>query len=177
MSSLWPTNLLDSASLIDAGNSTENAITEADSFARGFDEGLRTAAAHVEQDRAALAGLIASVETLNPPDAAPLATMLVVTVRRLVGEIVGNCTVDGELLGNRCSAICAYLANELDPVLFVNPQDAKLLPDDRRYRVEHEDTLPRGTVRATSAGGWVEDGIRPALARLDALLVSMGVEH
>ena len=147
-----------------------------DAFARGFDEGQRVLLEAVQQERDALAELAGALEVLQPEPTAALAAMLADTVDRLVRQIVGEVTLDEEMLIARCEAAAALIGDEVKPSsLRLNPLDAErlgaaILP----VTMIADESVAPGMLLLETAQGWIEDGPAVRLERLRAALDSMG---
>lgn len=147
-----------------------------DEFVNGFEEGRRTVEAETASERAALLQLASALEALETPAPALLAAMMVTAVERLVIDIAGKVALDREILASRAEMIAQHIANEVEPVLVLHPEDATMIEAERLMLAIHEDaTVARGTVRGRFRGGVMEDGVGPALTRLRAELDRMGL--
>lgn len=144
-----------------------------DEFARGLAEGRRTAEAELVGEREALLQLATSLENLEPPSGAVLASLIVASVERLVTDIAGNAQVDAALLQERADALAVIIAGETEIVFAVHPDDLSLL--DRAVPVVADSALDRGTVQARTAMSVHEDGALPALHRLRAEMGRLGL--
>ncbi len=144
-----------------------------DDFARGVAEGRRTVEAELAGEREALLQLAASLEMLQPPSSAVIASLMVVAVERLVSDIAGQAPVDAVLLRERADMLAATIAGEGQMTLTVHPDDVALF--DTVVPVAGDPTLGRGTVQARLGASVYEDGVAPALERLRAEIVRMGL--
>lgn len=144
----------------------------AEAFAQGFDEGVRTARAELESDRAAHLRLALALEQLQPQSSGALSALLSTAVLRLVRQIAGEVAVDAELLEKRCLAIAECIEAEVgQPALYMHPDDIALMRErDLPVRLAPDEEMLRGSVRLETADGWVEDGPEIRLSRLQALL-------
>jgi flagellar assembly protein FliH len=148
----------------------------ADDFARGLAEGRRTVEAELASEREALAQLVASLEILTPPSPEAFVSMMLVTVERLVRDVVGSAPIDTALLNERATALATFVAGEAAPVLALHPDDVALLDDAQlSVRLVADPALARGTVEARSAAMLAEDGVGPALTRLQRELLRLGM--
>lgn len=153
---------------------TERIATHGDDgFARGLAEGRRTVEAELAGEREALLQLATSLENLEPPSGALIANLIVVSIERLVTNIVGNAPIDATLLRERADALAALIVGEDEMILAVHPDDVPLL--DGALPVVADAALDRGTVQARSATGVYEDGATPALDRLRAEMSRLGL--
>lgn len=152
-------------------------VTEpaADDYARGLAAGRATVEAELAGEREALAQLVASLESLAPPSTEVLVSLMLATVERLVRDVVGAAPIDAVLLNERAGALAAFVANEVEPVLALNPDDVALLDNSHlTVRLVADPALARGTVEARSAAMSVEDGVGPAIARLHREFARLG---
>ena len=148
----------------------------ADAFARGFDEGRRSAELELAADRDALIKLAEKLEVLQPEPTNALALLLAETVDRLVRQIVGSVAVDGALLTARAEAAAALIGNEIAPArLRLNPEDLPLV-DGARIPVAlvADADVERGGLVLETGEGWIEDGPSVRLDRLRAELDRLG---
>jgi flagellar assembly protein FliH len=156
-----------------AFSSEEQALVQEDqAYARGIEDGRRTAEIDFAEERDAIRRLTGALPNLRPESTLPLAMLLAETVDRLVREIVGEVEIDGLRLLSRAKAAAALIGEATQPArLRVNPQDAALLADAQlEVAIEADPHLPRGAVLLETAEGWVEDGPAVRLERLRAEL-------
>ena len=146
---------------------------DVDDFARGVDEGRRAAEAEFAVEREALLQLAASLEMLQPPSSAVIASLMVAAVERLVADIAGQVPVDAVLLRERADTLAGMIAREGEITLAVHPDDVALL--DTATAVVGDPALGRGTVQARLGSSVYEDGVAPALDRLRAEIVRLGL--
>lgn len=156
----WPTERLPGASV-------------EDDYARGVAESRRTIEAELASEREALLQLAGSLEALQPPSVALIASLIVTSVERLVLEIAGKAPIDGGLLRERAEALAAIVADQGDVVLALHPDDAPLL--DPIMPTIGDPALPRGTVEARTRTMVYEDGVRPALERMHVEMARLGL--
>jgi flagellar assembly protein FliH len=150
-----------------------SARADVDDFARGVAEGRRAVEAEVAVERAALLRLAASLEMLQPPSSAVIASLMVAAVERLVADIAGQVPVDAVLLRERADTLAGMIAGEGEVTLAVHPDDVALL--DTVASVVGDPALGRGTVQARLGASIYEDGVAPALDRLRAEIVRLGL--
>lgn len=147
-----------------------------DAFAEGFEQGRQSVEDLLAEERAAIAGIVESLQVLQPEPTNALALLLAETVDRLVRQIVGSVEIDGALLTARAEAAAALIGAETEPArLRVNPKDVQLL-DGTRIPVEivADPALVRGSLVLETGAGWIEDGPAVRLDRLRAELDRMG---
>ena len=146
----------------------EETDAEADAFARGYEEGHRTAEAELAAERDAIARLAESLATLRPEPTNALALLLAETVDRLVREIIGSVDIDATLLLERAKAAAALIGESVEPSeLRVHPRDAELLKEVQLdVTVVADPSLARGSIVLRTGHGWVEDGPEVRLERL-----------
>jgi flagellar assembly protein FliH len=151
----------------------EAAAREA--FLQGFREGERIAREAAEDNNQARLALAESIQHIALAGEGALAAMLSQAVVRLVGQIMGEVTVDEALLKARCAAVAACMdGEESRAVLEVNPQDMAVLEEEAfGVALAANPALARGSVRLATSDGWIEDGPDVRLARLKALLDDM----
>ena len=148
----------------------------ADAFARGWEEGRRTAELELAGEKEAVARLAESLETLRPEPGNALALVLAEAVDRLVRQIVGAGAIDAAQLVARAEAAAALIADELAPArLRLNPEDVPLLEAARiPVALVADASLARGSLIIECGEGWIEDGPAIRLERLRAELDRMG---
>ena len=147
----------------------------ADAFAQGLDEGVRVATESFAADEEAKARLAEALAQIAPAANGALSTLLSAAVLRLVTQIVGEVSVDAELLAKRVGAVAAFIEEgQGRQRLHVNPDDMVLL-QGREFGLEltPDASIGRGSVRLDTADGWIEDGPDVQLSRLKALLDTM----
>jgi len=150
----------------------EEASREA--FLQGFREGERVARESADADNEARILLANAVQHIAQSGEGTLAAMLSQAVIRLVGQIMGDVSLDEAVLKDRCAAVAACIDSDEAHVLEVSPDDLHLLEEEATgVTLAANPDLPRGTVRLATADGWVEDGPDVRLARLKALLDDM----
>lgn len=164
-----------------AGNPTEgwdplDAAAEPNAFldpvevarAEGYEDGVAAATLaareEAERDRALMAALAAELKAGGAIDRAALADALRRTVLALVGKLVGDSGVSGDLLAARVAAAADLLADAHESAMLrVHPDDVALLQGllpDTIFPVGDE-AIARGSFVLEAASTIVEDG--PAL--------------
>ena len=153
----------------------EEADAESEAFARGYEEGHRTAEAELAAEREAIARLAESLNTLRPEPTNALALLLAETVDRLVREIIGSVDINATLLLERTKAAAALIGENVEPSeLRMHPRDAELLKEAQLdVTVVADPSLARGTIVLQTGHGWIEDGPDVRLERLRAELDRM----
>jgi flagellar assembly protein FliH len=149
----------------------------ADGFAQGLAEGRAAAELELADERIALGRLAHALETFRPEPPAALARLLAETVKRLVGDIVGQVEIDAALLAERAGAVAALLAEDGAPGrIRLNPADLARL-EEHAVPVElvPDPAVAPGTVLGEGASGWIEDGPKMRLDRLRIALDRMAV--
>jgi hypothetical protein len=74
--------------------------------------------------------------------------------------------------------LAAFVAGEAEPVLALNPDDLALLADQQlAVGLVADPALARGTVEARTASMVAEDGVGPALARLQREFARLGASR
>lgn len=148
----------------------------AQAFAEGLTEGRRTVEAEVAAERDAVARLAEALENLRPEPPRELGLLLAETVKRLVGQIVGEVAIDGDALLERAHAAAEAVADETGPVrMRLHPDDHERL---RGARIDVEmlsdSHLSPGTILLETGDGWIEDGPQVRLEKLRAALDRLG---
>ncbi|MEO8722394.1 MAG: flagellar biosynthesis protein [Sphingobium sp.] len=147
----------------------------ADAFAQGFDEGVRVATESLSADANARERMVYALEQIAPASNGALATMLSTAVIRLVSQIVGEASVDGDLLRQRCETIAAFVEDgQGKNNLHIHPDDAPLLEGCALgVPLVRDASMARGNIRLDTADGWIEDGPDIQLSRLRGILDDM----
>jgi len=148
----------------------------AQGYADGLNEGRRLAMIELEEERAALQRLVASVEHLNPQGSDGLAAMLANSVKRLVTQIVGEVEINADTLLERTQAVAAMIAEETAPSrLRLHPTDVvRLQGAPIAVELVGDPLLAPGTIVLDTGTGWVEDGPHVRLEKLRAQLDRLG---
>jgi flagellar assembly protein FliH len=150
------------------------APVEPDAYSAGFAAGQRAAADVFATEHAAMAGLLAAANALQPEPSEELAAMIALTVERLVRECVGHAPVDRDWLASR-ARLAASLVSEADQArtLWLHPDDLALVEGiDLAVVPAADPALERGALRIDCAAGWIEDG---RSIHLDALCAELGL--
>jgi len=148
-----------------------------EAFNAGYDRGREAIATEMAGERLALAELIRSAEALRPEPHGPLATILAETVTRLVKQIVGEVTIDAQMLKARAESIAELVTVEAGPArLRLHPDDiARLDGCEFSVPMAADHHLAPGTIVLETGEGWIEDGPQIRLARLRAQLDALGM--
>ena len=148
----------------------------AQGYADGLNEGRRLAMIEMEEERAALHRLAASLEHLSPQGSDGLAAMLASSVQRLVTQIVGEVEMNADTLAERTQAVAAMIAEETAPSrLRLHPTDvARLAGANISVEMVGDPMLAPGTIVLDTGTGWVEDGPHVRLEKLRAQLDRLG---
>jgi flagellar assembly protein FliH len=148
----------------------------AQGYAEGLNEGRRLAMIELEEERAALQRLAASLEHLNPQGSDGLAAMLASSVQRLVTQIVGEVEINTDTLIERTQAVAAMIAEETAPSrLRLHPTDVvRLQGANIAVEMVGDPMLAPGTIVLDTGTGWVEDGPHVRLEKLRAQLDRLG---
>jgi len=162
-------------------SSASNDVADAEAlmaqgYADGLNEGRRLAMIEMEEERAALERLAASLECLNPQGADGLAAMLANSVKRLVTQIVGEVEINADTLLERTQAVAAMIAEETAPSrLRLHPTDiVRLKGANIAVELIGDPLLAPGTIVLDTGTGWVEDGPHVRLEKLRAQLDRLG---
>jgi Flagellar biosynthesis/type III secretory pathway protein len=161
----------DPSHVIDASDLQTRAFTE------GFEEGRRAVEELVADERAAIAQMFASLESLKPEPSQGLAMLLSETVERLVKQIMGEVAIDRATLAARAQSAAEMIGDLAGTLrLRVNPQDADLLSDAAiAIPIVGDSHLHRGTILLETDEGWIEDGPEARLEQLRRALDKMGL--
>lgn len=153
------------------------ATLEADAFTAGFSEGRRTVEMEVAAERDALLRLAETIEGLRPEPHHELGLLLAETVERLVRQIVGEVTLDKDIILSRASAAAELIAEESTPArMRLSPEDhARLIGADLPVEMVADAALVPGMVLVETGEGWIEDGPEVGLEKLRIALDKMGV--
>ncbi|PTQ11546.1 hypothetical protein CLG96_08925 [Sphingomonas oleivorans] len=149
----------------------------AEAFAEGFDEGRRTVEMEVAAERDAVRRLVERLETLKPEAPHALAALLSESVKRLVRQIVGEVSIDPDLLLDRARAAAEFITDDAAPRrMRLHPADHARLQGARiDIELVADPGLAEGTVLLETDTGWIEDGPEVRLERLRAALDRAGV--
>lgn len=153
------------------------AAIEATAFAEGFNEGRRTVEMEVAAERDAIARLAETLESLRPEPHHELGLLLAETVERLVRQIVGEVTLDKDIILARANAAAELIAEESVPArMRLSPDDhERLVGADLPVELVADATLTPGMVLVETGEGWIEDGPEVGLEKLRIALDKMGV--
>lgn len=159
------------ASVIDPANIENSA------YAQGYDEGRRVSEEELAEERAALNALAESLHALQPEPPLELAALLAETVERLVRQIVGEVSLDGNLLLERVNRAAALVAEEATPTrMRLHPDDLERIKDaELPVALIADPSLGQGMVLLETGEGWIEDGPEVGLEKLRIALDKMGV--
>ena len=148
----------------------------AQGYADGLNEGRRLAMIELEEERAAMQRLAASLDCLNPQGSDGLAAMLSNAVKRLVTQIVGEVEINADTLLERTQAVAAMIAEETAPSrLRLHPTDVvRLQGAPISVELVGDPLLAPGTIVLDTGTGWVEDGPHVRLEKLRAQLGRLG---
>lgn len=184
MSRLWHTeraqgarsiSLLGGQALAHAsGPSLQDQLAQA--YRAGADDTRHALEAQIAADRAHLAQLAATLEGLAVEPCEPLAASIVDAVHRLVQDIVGDAPVDGELLRARALSLARAIgAGDARRVIRANPADLAFLDALTVADVVADPAIARGNLRMIEGDSIAEDGVAPALQRLQSAIDDMGL--
>ncbi|MCD2314767.1 flagellar biosynthesis protein FliH [Sphingomonas sp. IC-11] len=148
----------------------------------GFDAGYAAARAEYEasaaRDLALIEGIAAALKSDERIDRERIARQLRQTVLHLVGGLIGQTGIAGDLLAGRVEAAAELLADQAESaILRVNPEDVGLLHGrlpDTIFAVG-DATLARGSFVLEAASTIVEDGPDLWLEQLTSALDKVAV--
>jgi flagellar assembly protein FliH len=151
---------------------TADTDEQADPFEQGFAAGITEAEARFAAERAHLANLLSAIDAFQPAESEDVMVLIAATVRRLVGDIVGEAAVDGALLNARARRAAAVIAEaDAARTLRLHPDDVALIDADCcSLPIIADASLQRGSLRIETNSGWVEDGTSVFFDALDAAL-------
>ena len=130
-------------------------------YAEGKAAGLAEAAANSLHERQLIEAVAAELRTAGQLDREAIAAQLRQTVMLLVGRLVGEVGVDGDLLSKRVEAATEMLADSAESALLrVNPDDLPLLEGrlPKTVFAAGDAAVERGCFVLESASTIVEDG-------------------
>lgn len=142
-----------------------DSATPDDPFALGFAAGRASAEAAFDEDRRAMASLVAAAEAMRPEPPEALAQILAEIVYGLAEAVVRKAAIDPEFILDHARAAAALVLPEDAPCrLVLHPADAALLQSDAIDLPIAEDAeQPRGSMRIDCAAGTIEAGLLPRL--------------
>ena len=148
-----------------------------EAYAAGLADGRRTVEAEIAAERYAVARLAEALDSLKPEPPHALGLLLADTVKRLVRQIVGEVTIDGDALLERAQAAAAIIAEETAPArMRLHPSDLERLRDALLdIDLVPDSHLASGTIVVETGEGWIEDGPEVRLEKLRLALDGMGV--
>ncbi|WP_380872533.1 hypothetical protein ACFB49_34620 [Sphingomonas sp. DBB INV C78] len=153
------------------------ATIEAEAFAAGFAEGRRTVEMEFAAERDAILRLAETLEVLRPEPHHELGLLLAETVERLVRQIVGEVTLDNDIILARANAAAELIAEESTPArMRLSPDDFERLQGaDLPVQMVADENIVPGMVLVETGEGWIEDGPEVGLEKLRIALDKMGV--
>ena len=151
----------------------------AQGYADGLNEGRRLAMIELEEERAALVRLAASLESLQPQNSDGLAALLASTVKRLVTQIVGEVEINADTLAERVRDVAAMIAEETAPQrIRLHPTDlVRLEGANIALDMVADPLLAPGTIMIDTGAGWIEDGPNVRLEKLRLALDRLGARR
>lgn len=149
-----------------------------ESYDQGFQQGRNSTLIEVKEERQAVGQLARSLEVLKAEPPRALASVLADVVDRLVHQIIGEVAIDAVRLRKRVDAVAAMITEEMKPCcMFLNPTDISRLGGvELPVEVTEDPSLPEGSVRLETSQGYIENGTKSLLEKLDAILVEVGAE-
>lgn len=152
-----------------APNAGPSAVEEA--YAAGEAAGREAAEQIIAQERAVLSQLKTNVIALDESAREALTDQLRQTVLSLCDGLLETVAIDPDALEKRCRKAAERLGSLNEALhLQIHPLDLEILGAAAipSWKVETDETLPRGTIRVSDRDGAVEDGPdqwRAAIAR------------
>jgi flagellar assembly protein FliH len=158
-----------------AVSGTETATENVDEFARGFAEGQLLAETAFAQERATLHALAASAQALQPIEPQAIRQLILESVERLVGEIVGKAPVERDWLIEQVERVVQIAGQVEDKkILWLHPEDFPFLQECKiSAELRADPSIVPGSLRLELENGWIEHG---RMVMLDALRASIGPE-
>jgi flagellar assembly protein FliH len=142
-------------------------------YAEGRAAGIAEAAAIGARDRALIETISAELRAAAHLDRERMAAQLRQTVMLLVGRLVGEVGIDGDLLARRVEAATELLADSAESALLrVNPDDLPLLEGrlPKTVFAAGDAAVERGSFALESSSTIVEDGPGLWLEQLSQLI-------
>ena len=142
----------------------ERQRIESDAFARGFEEGRKSAMAEAEENAAredaARERLGAQLLTIGSEDEQRLSQRLRDIALALCSETLAPIALDEAALNRRIAACLAMLREAEERVVHLHPDDIDFIDPElaETLTIRADPALERGEVRVESADGGVEDG-------------------
>jgi flagellar biosynthesis/type III secretory pathway protein FliH len=158
-----------------ASDRSDLSVESIDEFARGFAEGQSLAETAFAQERQALHALAASLQALQPVEPHAIRQLILESVERLVGEIVGKTPVEREWLVEQVDRVVQVAGRVEDKkILWLLPDDLPLLQGTEiGIELRADSSIVPGSLRLELESGWIEHG---RMVMLDALRASVGTE-
>ncbi|AEI37493.1 MAG: hypothetical protein ABF461_01470 [Zymomonas mobilis subsp. pomaceae] len=149
-----------------------------DAYNSGFEQGRSSVLAEMREERQAVGQLARGLEVLKAEPPRALASVLADVVDRLVHQVIGEVSIDAVRLRKRVDAVAAMITEEAKPCfMFLNPADIERLGGvSLPVELKPDPSLPEGSVRLETNNGWIENGTKSLLEKLDAALVEVGAE-
>ncbi|WOE74768.1 FliH/SctL family protein [Alterisphingorhabdus coralli] len=143
-----------------------------EAYQRGFDEGQQVMAEANSELMAMSEKLNESIIGLKPVLSDQLCEAIICTVSTLLERTASFAVPDAELLQQRCNALATLAHRELNEAkLHVHPEDRALIGDaPTGLPLVDDPDLIRGTLRIAHEDGYIEQGTRPVLDELAAML-------
>ncbi|AEH62985.1 hypothetical protein [Zymomonas mobilis] len=149
-----------------------------EAYDQGFQQGRNSALIEVKEERQAVGQLARSLEVLKAEPPRALASVFADVVDRLIHQIIGEVSIDAVRLRKRVDAVAAMIPEEMKPCcLFLNPADISRLGGvELPVEIKEDSSLQEGSVRLETSQGYIENGTKSLLEKLDAILVEVGAE-
>jgi flagellar assembly protein FliH len=143
---------------------------------KAWEEGYRAAKSESEHDQDALFALVRAAKALQPEPSEELAALISETVLRLVGEIVGNVSIDRDQLIRRALSAASLISDcDAARTMWLHPQDLELLQHaDIGLTLMPDPQASQGSIRIDCSAGWIEHGTP---LYLDALRAELGIQE
>ncbi|MFT8736170.1 MAG: hypothetical protein ABF760_01755 [Zymomonas mobilis] len=149
-----------------------------EAYDQGFQQGRNSTLIEVKEERQAVGQLARSLEVLKAEPPRALASVLADVVDRLVHQIIGEVPIDVVRLRKRIDAVADMITDEMKPCcMFLNPADISRLGGVALpVEIKEDPSLPEGSVRLETSQGYIENGTKSLLEKMDGLLVEVGAE-
>ncbi|WP_420605853.1 hypothetical protein [Novosphingopyxis sp.] len=147
-----------------------------DSYRRGFADGQAAIAEANAELIAASDRLGEAVTGLKSQPGDALCETLLRTIRTLLERTAGFSEPDAATLQKHCASLAALAEKDCsNAILHIHPLDRMLLGEHHfDLSFEEDPSMTRGTLCLAHSEGWIEQGTKPVLDELEAMIASLG---